>query len=110
MMLRHIAAATPTLDQMIDWVKRTFERAQSPITIKGYVGVLRMLGLAVFDGENLVLTPEGTQCLSGDSRKTIAAQLRARVAGISEILVATRVKPMTKQEIHSRLVEKLGTT
>lgn len=109
-MLKHIGAASPVLDQMTDWVKKTFERAKSESTIKGYIGVLRTLGLVVFDGENLVLTPQGAECLSADPRKIIAAQLRARVAGISEILEAVQAKSMTKQEIHSLLLEQLGTT
>lgn len=108
-MLQHIAQESPTLMQMIEWVKSNFERAQSEKTIKGYVGVLRTLGLAAFDGENLVLTVEGTQCLSGDAKAIIGSQLQSRVAGVREIIDALKVRPMTKQEIHSLLLEKLGT-
>jgi len=109
-MLKHIASASPTLEQMTGWVKKTFERAHSESTIKGYIGVLRTLGLTVFDGENLVVTSEGAECINGDSKTAIATQLQVRVAGVREILEALSVRPLSREEVHSLLLERLGTS
>lgn len=106
-MLGFIAKESPTLDQMVHWMKIRFERAKSDKTIRAYIGVLKTLGLLDFEGEKVVVTPEGAECLSGDPRLIIARQLQVNIAGITEVLQALRGGPMTKESIHQLLLEEL---
>ena len=93
---------------MVPWVRSQFPLAKSVGVIKGYLLVFRTLGLVRFDGERLILTAEGTECLTTDPQLVLSRQLRTRVAGVLEIESALNKGPLTKDEIWHILNEKLG--
>ena len=107
-MLDYVATKSPTMDEMVEWMKTRFERAKSDDTIRSYVNVLRTLGLIAIDGEQIELTPPGQQCLREDPRRVLAVQLQKRIAGVEEILSALRSGPMTSREVHILLLKELG--
>lgn len=106
-MLSFVSKNSPTMDEMVAWVQSNFDKANAPPTIRGYVRVLRTLGLVRFDGEEVLLSEPGSRALQGNADEVIADELESRVAGISEILALLKGGPRTKREIHDHLLKTL---
>ena len=100
-MLKHVAQAEPSHEQMVDWVLESFRNVRSTQTTRQYIRVLIILGLLAFDGEVLKLTQVGTDALTGDPSAVLLKQLCSTVAGVEEYLEALEQGGMSRTQSHS---------
>jgi len=105
--LRHISVSQPDDAQMFTWVKTHFPQVESESVAGGYIRVLRSFGLVQYDGETIVLTPEGIDFLSDPSRPRLLELLKIKVLGIEEIVSLLQEGPRSKEAINQHLVEEL---
>lgn len=105
--LKFIAQAEPSQEQLIEWIKSSFENVGSQKTVMGYIRVLKNLDLIYFDGEEIKVTEDGSEVLTKDPETVILNQLKIRIAGISDFLEELEKSPLTLEEAHAFFKEKL---
>jgi restriction system protein len=105
--LKFIAQAEPSQEQLTEWMIKSFEKLESRKTIGGYIQVLKNLDLIYFDGEEIKVTEDGSEVLTKESATVIFNQLKLKIVGISEFLEELDKSPLSLEEAHSFFKEKL---
>lgn len=108
-MISYVASNAPTMSASIAWLIDSYDRVKSEKVARGYWHVLRSFGLIESDGEQLLLTDDGSRYLADSSQEILFDQLKTQVAGIGEIVSYVAIKPASFEEIRTHLNETLGT-
>ena len=108
-MLRYIAVEAPTTTDAATWLISSFERVNSEKVVRGYWQVLRSFGLVESEGEQLVLTGDGSTYLEDPTDDRLLGQMRQQIAGTDELIERLGDGPASLSELRQYLNEKLGT-
>jgi hypothetical protein len=106
--LDEIAAKRPTLDELTEWVLAKFERVTKERLVQSYVrAVLYSMGVVDFDGDRIVITPEGEGLRKSRDGRELYRILTKNILGIEEVVSFLRAGPLDVNTLHARLADKL---
>ena len=83
----------------MEWIKKEFPKATSDKTIGAYLNVLRTLKLIHFNGETVTLSQAGENAITSEPEGVILEQLKANIAGVSELIEKLKSKAMTREKV-----------
>jgi hypothetical protein len=110
-LLRLIAETAPTTQAAAQWIVAHFENVSSEKVARGYLAsVLRPFGLIETQGEQLVLTSDGTEYLANPTSQALLTLACHNVAGFDEILQALQAGPESSAQLLDILRAELGVT
>jgi hypothetical protein len=108
-MLRHVAEAAPTWDQLVKWIIESFDKVASDKVARGYVvSVMRPLDLVETLVEQVAVTATGAQYLADPTPDALLTIARANVAGFDEIVAELGRGPRTPEMLLETLRRQLG--
>ena len=106
--ISEIAETEPTIDEMTQWVLDNYEKVTKKTVVKSYLRTaLYSIGLIQFDGERVLLTPEGMGLHDTQSKEALMSLLSSNVLGVTEILAFLEKGAATQDSIHQNLVDSL---
>ncbi len=108
-MLKYVASEAPSMPEATKWLIDSFDPVNSEKVVRGYWQVLRSFGFIESDGEQLVLTGDGSTYLEDPSAPALLQQMRAQIAGTDELIGLLMDSPTTIPELRAHLNEVLGT-
>ena len=107
--LDEIGSQKPTLDQMTDWVLKTFEKVTKQTVVESYLrAVLTPLNLIEFEGDRIVLTSDGEALRTKRERDLLLELLRKNITGIVELLDALSKNALTVEQAWEHLEKTVG--
>ena len=109
-LLEFVSGENPTLERLSDWFRSNFRNVRSAKTTRGYLQVLRGLGLVAFEGEQLTVTAMGAELAAEHSLSVLRQVLVDRILGIRETIDLLEERPASGAEIHKHLIEELSLT
>ncbi len=110
-LLRFIAETAPTTQAAAQWIVEHFGNVSSEKVARGYLAsVLRPFGLIETQGEQLVLTSDGTEYLANPTSQALLTLACHNVAGFDEILEALQADPKSSAQQLDILRAELGVT
>jgi hypothetical protein len=110
-LLRFIAETAPTTQAAAQWIIDHYKTVSSDKVARGYLaGVLRPFGLIETEGEQLVLTSDGTEYLANPTSQALLSLACHNVAGFEEILEALQPGPKSSAQLLDILRAELGVT
>lgn len=108
-LLTFVAEAEPTLDELVDWILRTFPTVRTPKSARGYIDVPRLSGLIEPRGDRLVLTTGAATYLASSDAEDLYRAMASSIAGLEETLERVRDEPSDTSQVTQFLNETLGT-
>ena len=109
--LDYIGSTKPSIDEMTDWVIATYEKVTKTTVVRSYLrSVLYSMGVIDFDGDRVVLAPEGENVRQVRSQEEVLNLLKTKVSGIDETLELLATGPKDTPEIREYLNRTLGLT
>lgn len=107
-LLGMIVQENPTQEDVAEWFVREFPNVKSKRTTRGYLQVLRGMGLVRYEGEAILVTSAGAELAASESLDDLRRVLEMRILGMTEIEELLQKGPAAVGEIHRFLLDHLG--
>ena len=106
--LDYIGPSKPTVEEMTSWVMAHYEKVtKKTVVLSCLRSVLYSMGLIDFDGDRVVLTPDGEKLRLSGSRADLVALLDANILSVEELLGFLAGGPKDTEAVWRHLVKQL---
>ena len=106
-LLAMIVQGNPTQEDVAEWFLREFPNVRGKRSTRGYLQVLRGMGLVKYEGEEILVTSAGAELAASESLDDLRRVLEMRILGMTEIQELLQKGPATVGEVHQFLLDRL---